>query len=264
MQNTNIVAKFAKTYDLDPNEVGKQLKATAFRQKSGGPAISDEQMVALIIVSEQHKLNPWLKEIYAFPGRDGQGIIPVVGVDGWARIINSHPQFDGMDFDYSEEEVELPGMSHGAPAWCECTIHRKDRSHPIRVREYLDEVYRESKYKGPWQTHTRRFLRHKAMIQAARLAFSFAGIYDSDEAERIIQAETEEDMRAAMEIEGAPEIEVALPVYPQDSFEENLPKWRMAISSGRRAADDIIERVRTRYQLTDEQVDAIKHIEEAA
>jgi len=30
-------------------------------------------------------------------------------------------------------------------------------------------------------------LRHKAMIQCARLAFGFAGIYDQDEAERIAE-----------------------------------------------------------------------------
>ncbi|ENC7540331.1 phage recombination protein Bet, partial [Salmonella enterica subsp. enterica serovar Brandenburg] len=32
-----------------------------------------------------------------------------------------------------------------------------------------------------------RMLRHKAMIQCARLAFGFAGIYDKDEAERIVE-----------------------------------------------------------------------------
>jgi hypothetical protein len=32
-------------------------------------------------------------------------------------------------------------------------------------------------------------LRHKAMIQCARLAFGFVGIYEQDEAERIVEAE---------------------------------------------------------------------------
>ncbi|EOT6142437.1 TPA: recombinase RecT, partial [Escherichia coli] len=40
---------------------------------------------------------------------------------------------------------------------------------------------------GPWQSHPKRMLRHKAMIQCARLAFGFAGIYDKDEAERIVE-----------------------------------------------------------------------------
>jgi len=32
-------------------------------------------------------------------------------------------------------------------------------------------------------------LRHKALIQCARLAFGFAGIYDQDEAERFVEAD---------------------------------------------------------------------------
>src|SRR3546814_4773792 len=56
--------------------------------------VSDAQMTALLIVANQYALNPWTKEIYAFPDKNN-GIVPVVGVDGWARIINSHQQFDG-------------------------------------------------------------------------------------------------------------------------------------------------------------------------
>jgi hypothetical protein len=40
---------------------------------------------------------------------------------------------------------------------------------------------------SPWQTHPKRMLRHKALIQCARLAFGFVGIYDQDEAERIVE-----------------------------------------------------------------------------
>jgi phage recombination protein Bet len=151
------------------------LKATAFKGE-----VSNEQMMALLVVAEQYELNPWTKEIFAFPDKHN-GIVPVVGLDGWARIINSNPQFDGMDF--AEGELNAKQI----PSWIECAIYRKDRSHPIRVKEYFDEVYREPKsVPGPWQSHPRRMLRHKAMIQCARLAFGFAGIYDQDEAERII------------------------------------------------------------------------------
>jgi hypothetical protein len=83
----------------------------------------------------------------------------------------------------------------------ECVMYRKDRSHPIAIREYLDEVYREPfagnkdgrnyTVNGPWQTHTKRFLRHKTMIQASRLVFGFVGIFDQDEAERILEGQAE-------------------------------------------------------------------------
>jgi len=152
----------------DPNQLVATLKATAFKGQ-----VSDEQMVALLFVASQHGLNPFTKEIYAFPDRQN-GIVPVVGVDGWSRIINSHPQFDGIDFTSDEESVT-------------CTIYRKDRSHPIKVTEYLAECKRDG---GPWKTHPRRMLRHKAMIQCARVAFGFTGFYDPDEAERIVAGTT--------------------------------------------------------------------------
>lgn len=139
------------------------LKATAFKGQ-----VSDAQMGALLIVANQYGLNPWTKEIYAFPDKNNS-IVPVVGVDGWARIINSHAQFDGMDFEQDNES-------------CTCIIYRKDRGHPIKVTEYMSECKRSV---GPWLSHPKRMLRHKAMIQASRIAFGFVGVYDQDEAERI-------------------------------------------------------------------------------
>ena len=39
----------------------------------------------------------------------------------------------------------------------------------------------------PWKRWPRRMLRHKALIQAARIAFGFAGIYDEDEGNRMAE-----------------------------------------------------------------------------
>ena len=44
-------------------------------------------------------------------------------------------------------------------------------------------------------------LRHKAMIQAARLAFGFGGIYDEDEAQRIQTPETPKEVKADHELD---------------------------------------------------------------
>jgi phage recombination protein Bet len=163
---TSVLARMAARFGVEPAKMMECLKATAFK----GPA-SNEQIMALCIVADQFGLNPWTKEIYAFPDKNN-GIVPVVGVDGWARIINDHPAFDGMEIEGDDVE-------------CRCTIYRKDRSHPIAVTEFMEECKRET---GPWKTHPMRMLRHKAMIQCARLAFGFAGIKDLDEAERIVEA----------------------------------------------------------------------------
>ncbi len=162
-----VTDKLAARFDLGHNgaELIETLKATAFKGQ-----VTDAQMTALMVVANQYGLNPWTKEIYAFPDRQN-GIVPVVGVDGWARIINDHPQFDGMDFEQDGES-------------CTCSIYRKDRSRPTRVTEFLAECKRDT---APWKSHPRRMMRHKAMIQAARLAFGYGGIFDQDEAERIVE-----------------------------------------------------------------------------
>lgn len=173
---TTITATMASRFNLgtDAAELQKILRETAFKG-----SVSNEQMVALLIVANQYGLNPWTKEIYAFPDRQN-GIVPVVGVDGWSRIINEHPQLDGIEFEQADD-------------CCTCKIYRKDRSRPITVTEYMDECRRDGM--GPWKSHPRRMLRHKALIQCARLAFGFSGIYDTDEAERIIEASPQDSQR---------------------------------------------------------------------
>lgn len=171
----SLLAKIASRYNVEPTKMLATLKATAFKGD-----VSNEQMMALLIVADQYGLNPWTKEVYAFPDKNN-GIVPVVGVDGWSRIINSNPLFDGMDFNDGPVTDKT-----GLPEWIECVIHRKDRAHPVIVREYMNECKRGT---GPWQSHPRRMLRHKAMIQCARVAFGYVGIYDQDEAERIVEGE---------------------------------------------------------------------------
>lgn len=223
---TTLTSKLASRLDIgDGAGLVETLKATAFKGQ-----VSDAQMTALLIVANQYGLNPWTKEIYAFPDQNN-GIVPVVGVDGWARILNGNAQFDGMEFEQNDES-------------CTCIIFRKDRSHPIKVTEYMSECKREVK---PWKSHPKRMLRHKAMIQCARLAFGFGGIYDQDEAERIV----EKDMGAADVVteRKAPELEQ----YPDDKFAENLPAWRGAIKAGKATAEQIISRSSTKYVVTEQQ-----------
>lgn len=173
VRGPSLIVKTAGRFGVEPEKLMATLKATAFRTDK---AVTDEQMLALLVVADQYGLNPFTKEIYAFP--DKGGIVPVVGVDGWSRIVNEHPQFDGMAFSMPDD-----GSS------CTCEIFRKDRSHSISVTEYMSECKRNV---APWQSHPRRMLRHKAMIQCARMAFGFAGVFDQDEAERIVEGEVVE------------------------------------------------------------------------
>lgn len=165
-QKKSILAKMGAKFSVDGAVLQKTLSETVFK------GASDAQTVALLIVADQYGLNPFTKEIYAFPAKSG-GIVPVVGIDGWLRIINEHPQFDGLETEQDETS-------------CTCTIHRKDREHPTIVTEYLEECKRNT---DPWKDMPMRMLRHKAIIQCARVAFGFSGIHDEDEGKIVAEAE---------------------------------------------------------------------------
>ena len=231
----SLTTQLAKRLDIAAGgeELVSILKATAFK----GPA-SDAQMTALMVVANQYGLNPWTKEIYAFPDKNN-GIVPVVGVDGWSRIINTHDQFDGMDFEQTDES-------------CTCRMYRKDRGHPIAITEYFNECKRDV---GPWKSHPKRMLRHKAMIQCARLTFGYVGIYDADEAERII---IEKDITA----EGQT-LPADLPppaTWPQEKFDAILAKHAPTIKAGTKTAADLIQWFEAKAPITDAQRAAVNAI----
>lgn len=165
----SVLLDMATKYGMQMEAFEATLRATVF-PKDG----TREQFAAFLLVAKEYNLNPLTKEIYAFPAKGG-GIQPIVSIDGWANLINSHPAMDGLEFvDHLNGDRELTAIT--------ARIWRKDRTRPIVVTEYMDECRRGT---DAWNTWPRRMLRHKAMIQCARYAFGFAGIVDPDEADRI-------------------------------------------------------------------------------
>lgn len=228
----SVLGAMAGKFGMDKRAFEATLRATVMTGN-----VSNEQAAAFLLVAKQYDLNPFTKEIYAFPSRGG--IQPIVSIDGWMKLINSHPQFDGMTFaDHLDDQGKLVSVT--------CRIHRKDRQHPVEVTEYMSECKRNT---DTWKQWPARMLRHKATIQAARYAFGFAGIMEPDEAERGAAV-------ADVAVSERPQ----LPEYSPATFAENLPKWRAVIESGRKTADEIIAMVSTKGTLTDEQQAAVRAI----
>lgn len=157
---------------MDPAAVKNLMVNTLMKAKNNGQ-VSDDELMVFMSIANEYKLNPLSKEIYAFNNRGA--IQPIVSVDGWLKIINSHPQFDGMEFeDHKDDAGKLQAIT--------CRIYRKDRARATEVTEYLSECQGSSE---PWKKWPVRMLRHKATIQAARYAFGLSGIVDPDEADRM-------------------------------------------------------------------------------
>jgi phage recombination protein Bet len=165
----SVIDEMAARFNMDRRAFEATMRKTVMPSKDN---VSDEEFVAFLSVAKEYNLNPLTKEIYAFPNRGG--ITPIVSVDGWAKMINSHPQSNGFTFKDIREGNELVAV--------ECIIYRKDKEHPITVTEYMKECKGNSE---PWKKWPARMLRHKSLIQCARYAFGFSGIYDPDEGERI-------------------------------------------------------------------------------
>ena len=233
----NLTNKLATQFDLgNGSGLIETLKSTAFKSNT---QVTDEQMTALLIVANQYGLNPFTREIFAFP--DNGGIVPVVGVDGWSRIMNTHPQFDGMDFTSDGES-------------CTCIIYRKDRTHPTSATEYMDECKRDTSQ--AWKSHPRRMLRHKAMIQAARLAFGFTGIYDQDEAERIVDIDVTPKSQSN-QIENK-----SLPTLTDEAFKQKSAVWKKSMIDKGKTAENLLSFLETKYTFTEEQLKTINSWDE--
>lgn len=198
------LAVMADRLQCDSAKLFETLKSTAFK------GASNEELMALTVVCNQYKLNPFLKEIYAFPAKGG-GIVPTVSIDGWLRIINDHPQMDGIHTEFTIE--------NGKPVSCTCTIHRKDRKIPTVVTEYLAECRRPT---DPWKMEF-RMLRHKAIKECGRVAFGLGGIYDEDDADTLKQSVGREVPAARVPF--IPETPAA-PEQPQEPAAEAPPRRR--------------------------------------
>lgn len=179
----DVIEVYASRLRLEPQTLLSQLKLAAAANVETWTLTDARRLLQSAL---QLGLDPLAGEIY-MQGQGGpeqvcgaDSVRPppllVVSLDGWCRVLNSHPMFDGVEFSQPE-----PG-DDGLPAWVECTIHRKDRSVATSVREYMQESRQPY---GAWLSHPARMLRHKALVQCARVCFALVGMHDPDEEGRV-------------------------------------------------------------------------------
>ncbi len=163
-----LIEAMALEYGLAPDKFEACIRKTCMPANA-----TNEEFCAFLVVAHAHKLNPLLREIYAFPKKGG-GIQTVVPIDGWSKIVNRNEKYEGFEFEYHFDK-------DGAVNAITCTLYRNDKERPFKITEFMDECFVQNS--GPWNSHPRRMLRHKAYIQCARIAFSLGGIMDEDEFE---------------------------------------------------------------------------------
>lgn len=160
-------------------EVTEVIKGMIISSKNQhGAGATNAEMAIVASVCAKYGLNPLVKECAAFVSSGKLQM--VVMIDGFYKVVNRQPDFDGVTFeDHFDEKGDLVSIT--------CSMHLKNRSHPVTVTEYLKEC--KDPKSSVWTKWPGRMLRHKAYIQCARMAFGLTEMVDNDEADRIRSSE---------------------------------------------------------------------------
>lgn len=126
-------------------------------------------------ICKEHDLNPARYEVRAFYDYD-KGLSTFVMIDGWLTLANRNPDYDGCDFEYEfDDQGKMQAVT--------CLIYRKNRSRATKARVKLSEWYVATS--PQWRMKPEWMLEQKALKQAIRRAFGFAGIMDDDDARQM-------------------------------------------------------------------------------
>lgn len=143
---------------------------------------TDSEFRMFLEVCKSTGLNPFLKEIWcAVPMKNGQrnpfgAVLIMAGRDGYLRVANDHPMFDGI-------ETRVERDSKNIPIKAVCTVWRKDRSHPTICEAYFNEYYKPGYGDKPgiWDTYKSAMIAKVSEVLALKRSFSINGVVTEEE-----------------------------------------------------------------------------------
>lgn len=179
-----VIAQNTGTTEEEITDVLRGMIVSAKNQH--GAQATNAELAVITGVCATYGLNPLVKECAAFIS--GGKLQIVVMIDGWYKLVNRQPDYDGVEFEeHFNDKGDLVSTT--------CKMYLKTRGRPVCVTEHMTEC-RDSK-STVWQKWPARMLRHKAFIQAARMAFGISEVVDDDEAARITGSRAEKDITPA-------------------------------------------------------------------
>ena len=134
------------------------------------PGLTDSEFRLFAEVCKATGLNPITKEIW--PIKVNGRLQPMTGINGFMRIANSHPMFDGMEVEHEWDEKGLVA--------CTVKVHRKDRKFPSVATAYMSEYAKPAPI---WKQMPSVMLSKCAKSLAIREAFiqELGGLYTAEE-----------------------------------------------------------------------------------
>lgn len=134
------------------------------------PGLTEPEFLLFAEMCRATGLNPATKEIWAI--KAGGRLQLMTGINGFLRIANSHPAFDGMETSFEWDGKQLVS--------CTVKVHRKDRKFPSVATAYWNEY---SKPSPVWKQMPTVMLSKCAKSLAIREAFiqELGGLYTAEE-----------------------------------------------------------------------------------
>jgi len=134
------------------------------------PGLSDPEFRLFAEMCRATGLNPATKEIWAI--KAGGRLQLMTGINGFLKIANSHPAFDGMEVEHVFDGTTLVS--------CTVKVHRKDRKFPAIATAYMAEYAKPTPI---WKQMPSVMLAKCAKSLAIREAFiqELGGLYTAEE-----------------------------------------------------------------------------------
>lgn len=233
------IARHNTGFALHPRDINEALQMANM--------LSDSQMVpkqyqrkpqdtlVAMMMGAELGLNPIqaLQNIAVINGK------PAIYGDALLALVQSHPKFGGHEESFDDATMAAT-----------CAVWRTGDSskHCVTFSQRDAEQAGLWKKAGPWSQYPKRMLMWRARGYALRDKFADAlgGLITVEEARDIPE---ERDITPPRN-EPAP---AQIGYYPQESFEENFPKWQAAIEAGKRTPEQIVKMVGSKGALTEDQ-----------
>lgn len=167
------------------------------------PGLTDAEFELFCETCKATGLNPITKEIWAI--KAGGRLQIMSGFNGFLKIANSHPQYDGMEVDITVDKDNKPLVA-------QARVYRKDRKFPSVGVALMSEFRGNTPI---WQKMPSVMLSKVAKSHAIREAFSIelAGLY------------TPEEMPPSFDVPRMVESKIPKTLDREEAFEESSDEW---------------------------------------
>lgn len=172
---SNAMIELARNTGATVEEMTEVIKGMIVSGKGQhGAVATNAEIMVVSSVCAKFGLNPLIREAHAFVS--GGKLQVMIGLDGWLKIANRHPEFDGYEqFDNFDDKGDLVSVT--------TKIYVKNRRFPTPHTEYMREALMPNS--PAWKKFPFRMLAGKSLGQCVRKAFGVSEVLDDDEASRI-------------------------------------------------------------------------------